>query len=502
MTALILQCCETEDLGLYIDVLTDFQYLRWPLLSGRVRLGASEEGTGSMRRVIAAASLLAAICFTPSPASARTWYVKPDSTGDVPTISVAVDSAAAEGDTVLLADGTFEGAGNRMVDCLDKALVIASASGNPEACIIDCGGVSSASQEKAAFYFRESANGTPRLEGVTITGCCGGVICDAEAAPEIVNCIFWDNWCMAYEIGYPGAAMRCAEGSHPSITDCQFLENRAMTGGGVFCNDASLTIANTSFIENGADYGGAIWGAGSLVLTNCLFQENLAWGAPMGGTPGGGLSWEGSAVLTDCVFRDNISYMGPGGAVHYGGGSNSDCLTITGCTFESNSSFEEGAAVAALNYFGGVEAPVLISSCTFVGNGVSEWGSGEGTLCLATSGGATIENTIIAFGTTGAFCPTTTYAALKCCNVYANVGGDYTGNLEGWLRVDGNISTDPLFCDTLGGDYRLETCSPCLPGNHPHGYDCGVPIGALCSGCACGGATVPTTWGAIKAMYR
>ena len=113
--------------------------------------------------------VLFAILILPYTALARTWYVKPDSTGDVPTIQVAVDSAAAQGDTVLLANGTFTGAGNRQVDCLDKALTIISESGDPDLCLIDCGGVSTCFEELAAFYFRSSDNGTPRLEGVTIT---------------------------------------------------------------------------------------------------------------------------------------------------------------------------------------------------------------------------------------------------------------------------------------------------------------------------------------------
>ena len=134
-----------------------------------------------------------ALVLSASPASARTWYVKPDSTGDVPTISVAVDSAAAQGDTVLLADGTFTGPGNREVDCLDKALTIASESGDPEACIIDCGYPPICGVRLVALYFRESSHGNPRLEGVTIRDGCGGVICDAGSAPVISNCIIWGN---------------------------------------------------------------------------------------------------------------------------------------------------------------------------------------------------------------------------------------------------------------------------------------------------------------------
>ena len=437
--------------------------------------------------------------------SARTWYVKPDSTGDVPTISVAVDSAAAQGDTVLLANGTFSGAENRGVDCLDKAVTIVSESGDPDVCIIDCGGVSDAFVELAAFYFRESAHGTPRLEGVTITGCCGGVICDTGATPEIVNCIFWDNWCMAYEIGYPGAAMRCAEGSHPTITDCLFLDNAAMAGGGIYADDALLTLNNTTFTENGWDQGGGISGSGALTLTSCLFERNIADGAPMGAGLGGGISWSGSAALTNCIFRGNRCSLGGGGAVHFEGNSEHEALTVTGCAFERNSaSYCEGAAVAVLDYYsGGVTAAVSISGCTFVGNGICEYDYGGSTLCLATSGDVTIENTIVAFGTAGgAFCPTTATMSLSCCNIYGNEGGDWTGPVEGQLGVNGNISADPLFCDTLGGDYRLETCSPCLPGYHPDGYDCGDVIGAFGEGCACGASTEPSTWGTIKAMYR
>jgi hypothetical protein len=36
-------------------------------------------------------------------------------------------------------------------------------------------------------------------------------------------------------------------------------------------------------------------------------------------------------------------------------------------------------------------------------------------------------------------------------------------------------------------DYRLEPGSPCLPGNHPYGYDCGL-IGAHGIGCGLVGA--------------
>ena len=65
----------------------------------------------------------------------------------------------------------------------------------------------------------------------------------------------------------------------------------------------------------------------------------------------------------------------------------------------------------------------------------------------------------------------------------------------------GNFSADPLFCSkVIPRDYHLEDGSPCAPGNHPDGADCGV-IGALPADC--GGVSVETrTWGNIKAIYH
>jgi len=69
-----------------------------------------------------------------------TWHIRPDGTGDAPTIQAAVDSAGA-GDTILLADGTFRGPGNRDV-VIEKSLTIRSESGDPTTCVIDCQGTS------------------------------------------------------------------------------------------------------------------------------------------------------------------------------------------------------------------------------------------------------------------------------------------------------------------------------------------------------------------------
>ena len=87
---------------------------------------------------------------------------------------------------------------------------------------------------------------------------------------------------------------------------------------------------------------------------------------------------------------------------------------------------------------------------------------------------------------------------LACCNIFGNEYGDWTGCIAGQAGINGNISQDPRFCDIPTGNVTVEDCSPCLAANN----DCGQDIGAEVQGCLCGEATVPTTWGSIKALYK
>ena len=72
-------------------------------------------------------------------------------------------NAATDGDTVVLADGTYAGVDNRGLDYGGRLIVVRSASLDPDACVVDC--------ENAAtgFYFVSGETADAVLEGITIT---------------------------------------------------------------------------------------------------------------------------------------------------------------------------------------------------------------------------------------------------------------------------------------------------------------------------------------------
>jgi len=95
------------------------------------------------------------------------------------------------------------------------------------------------------------------------------------------------------------------------------------------------------------------------------------------------------------------------------------------------------------------------------------------------------------------------YTPVYCNDLWGNATDYYVPPIgEPWDPPDsrGNFSEDPLFCDRDNGDYTLNSCSPCLPGNHPAGFDCGL-IGTF--GLGCGPTSVETeSWSQVKELFK
>ncbi len=83
---------------------------------------------------------------------------------DQSTIQAGID-AAVNGDTVLVADGVYEGPGNRDLDFQGRAITVRSGNG-AETCIIDCDGT--VSDQHRGFYFHNGEGRDSVVEGFTI----------------------------------------------------------------------------------------------------------------------------------------------------------------------------------------------------------------------------------------------------------------------------------------------------------------------------------------------
>ncbi|MFQ6008575.1 MAG: right-handed parallel beta-helix repeat-containing protein, partial [Candidatus Zixiibacteriota bacterium] len=388
-----------------------------------------------------------------------------------PTIQAGID-AAASGDTVLVADGTYMGAGNTDVDFNGKSIVLKSENG-PYATIIDC------QSNSRAFILQTGEDGTTVIEGFTVrngrsvSSCYpGGAIYINRALTNIRNCMFHDNTTESY--GYAqGGAVFCQDGSL-TIEGCIFRKNNAfgMTlmdgalGGAVYAGNCQLTIQGCTFDDNYAgllsSYGGALYAVSSTILMEtCRFLDN-------DGIDGGALRMASSnGSINQCWFEGNHGR----GAINVVGAS---FVELTGCAFIRNYGYSGEGGI-----FHGGGSVSIITNATFFGN------SGGAAGCLAVSNGCTttVANSIFSFSGEGEVvtCGDNTAVALSCCDVYGNTSGDWTGCIAGQQGIKGNFSLDPLFCDTVEGSFYVDRTSPCAPWNSP----CSLLVGAFDAGCPC-----------------
>ena len=424
-----------------------------------------------MSRCVAMMALWAILA---SPVSATTYFVTPDGTGDYPTIQAAID-AVVDGDIIELTDGTFTGDGNRDVDYLGKAITIRSQTGDPADCTIDRMG--SSQEPHRAFHFHSGEQSGSVLSGVTITNgwahddARGGCIrCENASAPVITNCLFTHT---------RGAAALCISQSHLQLEDCVFMFNDAYEGGGVCCEEATLTLMGCGFYENTADFlGGAVHAHAAVVeLLDCEFADNSS-------THGGAADFHIGSVIavSNCRFYQNSA--GEAGCL---------CLfamcqgLVENCTFARNSCQSWASALSV-----GKSSTCEVSGCTFYRNR-----GGAGALSL-TDNEFPVSNTLIAFNEEGPGIYQYSQVTLTCCDIVGNQGGDWIGMFAGQYGINGNIAEDPLFCDPGNGDFTVACTSPCAPFTLPN-PECDL-IGAWPVGCGDTPVT-ESTWGGIKAMF-
>ncbi len=344
-----------------------------------------------------------------------------------------------------------------------------------------------------------SNDSSPRLDNVTISGNItsglgGGICCNNNSSLSLENVIISDN--SSYD---DGGGMFC-NNSSPILKNVIISGNSASdVGGGIHCRDhSSPSLENVTISDNSAsDVGGGMYcfEYSSPSLVNVTISGNSA------SHRGGGLYlYRGSSShLDNVIISGNSSSSRGGGILCYSSSPHLENVTISGniCSYgggiyctSSNMSLKNviisGNSVSG--YGGGMycyDSSPSLENVTISGN--SAYSNGGGLYCYDSS--PHLVNVIVSHnsGNYGIYVdignPSINYS-----DFYDNENGNFWGcgqfigvNLT--INANGdscdayyNIQLDPLFADTLNGDYHLtwahypipdSTMSPCIDAGNP-----------------------------------
>jgi hypothetical protein len=414
-----------------------------------------------MKKVAVGFAICIGLAVVSATSDAATWHVP---SGPCPTIQSGIDSAIV-GDTVIVACGTY----HEHDVALKSGICLLSESQETSCVTIDADSL-------GRVFYAYGVDSTI-IRGFTVTGgyaagpspsdIGAGMYCE-NSFLKLMDCQFTANHAV-----FDGGA-GYLKASSLRFVGCEFSGNSGWSGGGLMCvNNSSANIMDCSFVENsgGLGAGGVMCSvSSSLIATNCNFTGNTT---PSQGGAAVDIVEDCIGSFINCTFTENVS-GDVAGAICCRWRSSS---TFTSCVFAGNSAASLGGAIDS--HGGG--STVALSNCTLYGNSTNGHG---GAISSRYDCDVTLDRSIIAFSTSGeaVYCGSGASATVTCCDVFGNAGGDYVGCISGELGINGNISSDPLFCAPGTHLLTLNSESPCLPGHHPDNADCGL-IGALGWGC-------------------
>ncbi len=297
---------------------------------------------------IAAVLLISASACNPVLADVLT--VNLDGSGDFTSIQAAIDSAS-DGDLVLVSPGIYTEPSDHVIDLVGKDIVV-SAIGTAQETIIDGEGI------RRGIFCGSGETASTVIEGFTIRNCF----------PT------WYDWNENGAIDfweYFGGGCWNRDGSNPTIRECIFMENRAEYGGAIYNGDENGASSNPhlegcQFLDNGLaqGLGGAIYNMrSSPTILNCAFWENRSY---FGGAI---LNFNGSdPTLTGCAFLSNHA-ISDGGAMY----NDASEPTLAECEFIENTASDDGGAIFNADPSSIANIPVF-DECLFRGNVASAEG--------------------------------------------------------------------------------------------------------------------------------
>jgi hypothetical protein len=359
-------------------------------------------------------------------------------------------AAAANGETVFVANGTYN---EHDLDFGAKNLTLRSESGNPADCILDC-------QTQGSGIKIAGGQTTATVSGLTIrngrtSNIDGAAINISNSSATIANCVV--SACKAF-LPATGDGVYVFRSPGVTITGCTFSGNGGewVSFGAVSgSSNDRITISDCIFTGNPS---GAMHfqSSDAATITRCTFTNNSSryWA--------GGISWQfyGVVSVDRCVFTGNQGNDAQGpqaGAIFFNEGD----LTVTNSLFVGNSPRleDDSAYAASILLWNHQNRPLSakIANCTMIANDNLNIDANVVIDCPQFSDGRpnlTVTNCILR----GTF----QYGDFANFN-FAKIEVTYSNlQLVEWQPGVGNIGADPKFVNPAGGDYRLQSSSPCL----------------------------------------
>ena len=269
---------------------------------------------------------------------AAVLHVNSDGYGDFATIQEALN-AVTEGDTVYLADGRYTGKGNYNIVFPDGEILLASASGDPRKCIIDCESLD------RAFVFGE------------FRSCSGNVFISGAPPPHYRHRATIKGITITNGYSDMGGAVLCNKFTEPTFVDCLFIGNHSLEKGGAFhFIQSEAVLINCILAKNTSDIeGGAISQVccSAPKFINCTIVHNHA---PVGA--GIQLTRSSIPVLT----RSIIAFNGPGEGISCTGMYGNCKIRVRGSNIYSN----QGGNIHDCNVKDELDAGFISSDPLFV----------------------------------------------------------------------------------------------------------------------------------------
>lgn len=421
-----------------------------------------------------------------------------------PTIQSGVD-AASNGDTVLVADGTYSGPGNRDIDFHGKSLTVKSLHG-PTKAIIDCGGHKSKDGSgNHRGFFLHSAEKKATISGFTIKNGYEIDASDNQVSLGVFRASpgFDQGGGVEFSDFLSGDAFGTL-----SLSDCIISENTATYGGGVYNNNEwhkegpgkhggtivltrCIISRNTCRIDEGenTNAGGGIYNEnsnnGKITLINCTISENFTSATSF--SDGGGVynsnAEGGTITLTNCTISKNHVFgeSSGGGGIENVNLVASGKIALTNCAIFGNTAAGYGGGIYNGSATGGNGAMVTLTHCTVSHNAALRGGGGMYDSYFLHGGSIFTLTNCIFFGDEGS----------EIANDYADTADAYkllhtlgvkdkiikhikhiptlpikisvtSSDIQGGFPGVGNINADPLFADAPAGDFHLKPGSPCF----------------------------------------